>query len=64
MQNPDLTVNQVREKAKILKSIIEGALKTFREETGHIPTVEVETKTQKTNTKDFTSQVVNVTVQM
>lgn len=64
MQNPNLTVNQVKEKAATLKAIIEGALKTFKEETGYLPKVEIETNERKTNDKDFSTQKVTVTVQM
>lgn len=64
MPNPDLTVNQVKEKAATLKAIIEGALKTFKEETGYLPQVAIETKEHRTNDKDFSTQKVTVTVQM
>lgn len=62
---PDnLTVDQVKQKAKDLKAIIEGALKTFKDQTGYIPKVLIETKERTTNSGPFYSQNVSVTIEM
>jgi hypothetical protein len=62
---PDnLTVDQVKQKAKDLKAIIEGALKAFKDQTGYVPEVKVETKEHRTNDKTFVKQTVTVTIQM
>jgi hypothetical protein len=54
--------NLVKQKAAELKSGIEKLLKQFRDETGYTPEIKVETRIQKTNDRNFISQVVGITV--
>ena len=57
----NLTVDQVKQKAKDLKAIIEGALKTFKDQTGYVPEVKIETKEHRTNDKTFVKELKRTT---
>ena len=53
---------QVKQKALELKQTIEAALKKFREETGYTPQIDIETRSKQTNSGNFISQSVTVTL--